>query len=55
MGEAVGPIIGAQPKTKRGNYVKNVRITIKNYRGFADQEPAIFEIGQGFTAFFGKE
>jgi len=34
--------------------VKNARITIKNYRGFSDQEPASFEIGAGFTAFLGK-
>jgi energy-coupling factor transporter ATP-binding protein EcfA2 len=34
--------------------VKNAKITIKNYRGFGDQEPAIFEIGEGFTAFLGK-
>jgi energy-coupling factor transporter ATP-binding protein EcfA2 len=37
-----------------GSDVKNARITIKNYRGFSDQEPAVFEIGQGFTAFLGK-
>jgi energy-coupling factor transporter ATP-binding protein EcfA2 len=34
--------------------VKNLRITIKNYRGFTDQEPAVFEIGQGFTALLGR-
>jgi predicted ATPase len=34
--------------------VKNARITIKNYRGFTDEEPATFEIGEGFTAFLGK-
>ena len=34
--------------------MKNARITIKNYRGFSDQEPASFEIGAGFTAFLGK-
>ena len=38
----------------QGWRVKNARITIKNYRGFSDQEPASFEIGAGFTAFVGK-
>lgn len=34
--------------------MKNAKITIKNYRGFNDEQPAVFEIGEGFTAFLGK-
>jgi ABC-type sugar transport system ATPase subunit len=34
--------------------VKNAKITVKNYRGFSDEEPAQFEIGTGFTAFLGR-
>lgn len=38
----------------KATFVKKVRITIKNYRGFSDQEPVVFEIAQGFCAFLGK-
>jgi predicted ATPase len=34
--------------------MKRAQITIKNYRGFADSEPARLEIGPGFTALLGK-
>lgn len=34
--------------------MKRAKITIKNYRGFTDAEPAIIEIGPGFTALLGK-
>jgi hypothetical protein len=34
--------------------MKRARITIKNYRGFADAEPARLEIRPGFTALLGK-
>lgn len=30
------------------------KVTIKNYRGFADEEPVSFEFGHGFTALLGK-
>src|SRR5579862_141801 len=35
--------------------MKRIRITLKNYRGFSDEEPLRFEIGpQCITAFVGK-
>lgn len=34
--------------------MKNARITVKNYRGFTDRQPATIEIGDGFTALIGK-
>ena len=33
--------------------MKTARITLKNYRGFSDEEPGRFEIGNGFTALVG--
>jgi energy-coupling factor transporter ATP-binding protein EcfA2 len=34
--------------------MKRAKITIKNYRGYADSEPVIIEIGPGFTALLGR-
>jgi energy-coupling factor transporter ATP-binding protein EcfA2 len=34
--------------------MKRAQVTIKNYRGFSDSEPARLEIGPGFTALLGK-
>jgi energy-coupling factor transporter ATP-binding protein EcfA2 len=34
--------------------MKRVRITIRNYRGFADSEPISIELGHGFTALLGR-
>lgn len=33
--------------------MKRIKITLKNYRCFSDEEPARFEIGPGFTAIVG--
>ena len=33
--------------------MKTVRLTLKNYRGFSDQNPVTYEIGTGITAFLG--
>jgi hypothetical protein len=32
---------------------KRIRVTLKNYRVFTDQRPAVFDIGPGLTAFLG--
>src|SRR4051794_6159581 len=34
--------------------MKRVRITLKNYRGFADSDPVTVEIDSGFTALLGR-
>jgi hypothetical protein len=34
--------------------MQSARLTLKNYRGFADTEPVVFEFGPGFTSFVGK-
>ena len=43
-----------EPSLKGKNSVRNAKITIRNYRGFSDEETVTFEIGEGFTALLGK-
>jgi energy-coupling factor transporter ATP-binding protein EcfA2 len=34
--------------------MKRAKVTIKNYRGYADTDPVVIEIGPGFTALLGR-